>query len=37
MKAKVMTLDISFQPLRVLIDGHDSEGNLVLGMANSPP
>ena len=29
-KAKVMTLDISFQPMRVLIDGHDSEGNLVL-------
>ena len=25
-----MNLDISFQPLRVLIDGHDSEGNLVL-------
>jgi len=25
-----MALDISFQPLRVLIDGHDSEGNLVL-------
>jgi hypothetical protein len=24
-----MTLDISFQPLRVLIDGHDSHGNLV--------
>ena len=25
-----MILDISFQPLRVLIDGHDSEGYLVL-------
>jgi len=25
-----MPLDISFQPLRVLIDGHDGEGNLVL-------
>ena len=25
-----MTLDISFQPLPVLIDGHDSQGNLVL-------
>ena len=25
-----MTLDISFQPMRVLIDGHDSEGDLVL-------
>ena len=25
-----MALDISFQPLRVLIDGHDSQGNLVL-------
>jgi hypothetical protein len=25
-----MRLDISFQPMRVLIDGHDSEGNLVL-------
>jgi hypothetical protein len=25
-----MTLDISFQPMRVLIDGHDSEGHLVL-------
>lgn len=25
-----MPLDISFQPIRVLIDGHDSEGNLVL-------
>jgi hypothetical protein len=30
MKAKVMTLDISFMPLRVLIDGHDSQGNLIL-------
>jgi hypothetical protein len=25
-----MTLNISFQPMRVLIDGHDSEGYLVL-------
>ena len=25
-----MVLDISFQPMRVLIDGHDSEGRLVL-------
>ncbi|MPR08638.1 hypothetical protein [Microvirga tunisiensis] len=25
-----MTLDISFQPMRVLIDGHDTDGNLVL-------
>ncbi len=25
-----MPLDISFQPMRVLIDGHDSEGNLIL-------
>ena len=25
-----MPLDISFQPMRVLIDGHDSEGKLVL-------
>jgi hypothetical protein len=25
-----MPLDISFQPMRVLIDGHDSEGYLVL-------
>jgi hypothetical protein len=30
MKAKAMPLDISFQPMRVLIDGHDSEGNLIL-------
>ncbi|WP_160884954.1 hypothetical protein [Microvirga makkahensis] len=30
MKAKAMPLDISFQPMRVLIDGHDSEGTLVL-------
>ncbi len=29
-KAKAMPLDISSMPLRVLIDGHDSEGNLVL-------
>jgi hypothetical protein len=25
-----MPLDISFQPMRVLIDGHDSDGRLVL-------
>jgi hypothetical protein len=25
-----MTLDISFMPMRVLIDGHDSDGYLVL-------
>jgi len=25
-----MTLDISFMPMRVLIDGHDTDGNLVL-------
>src|SRR5215213_5594759 len=25
-----MVFDISFQSMRVLIDGHDSEGNLVL-------
>jgi hypothetical protein len=25
-----MPLDLSFQPMRVLIDGHDSEGRLVL-------
>jgi hypothetical protein len=25
-----MPLDISFQPMRVLIDGHDTDGNLVL-------
>jgi hypothetical protein len=25
-----MTLKISFQPMRVLIDGHDSEGRLIL-------
>ena len=25
-----MTFHISFQPMRVLIDGHDSEGRLVL-------
>jgi hypothetical protein len=30
MKAKAVPLDISFQPMRVLIDGHDSEGNLIL-------
>jgi hypothetical protein len=28
--AKAMALDISFQPICVLIDGHDSHGNLVL-------
>jgi hypothetical protein len=30
MKAKAMTLDISFMPMRVLIDGHDTDGKLVL-------
>jgi hypothetical protein len=25
-----LTLDISFQPMRVLIDGHDTDGRLVL-------
>ncbi|WP_457093080.1 hypothetical protein [Microvirga sp. P5_D2] len=25
-----MTLDITFIPMRVLIDGHDTDGNLVL-------
>jgi hypothetical protein len=30
LKAKATTLDISFQPMRVLIDGHDTEGHLVL-------
>gem|GEM_PF-950746 len=30
LKAKVMTFDISFQPMRVRIDGHDSEGMLIL-------
>jgi hypothetical protein len=25
-----MTLTISFQPMRVLIDGHDSDGRLIL-------
>ncbi|MBM1170615.1 hypothetical protein JQC81_06555 [Microvirga arabica] len=25
-----MPLDISFQPIRVLIDGHDTDGRLVL-------
>ncbi|WP_404287098.1 hypothetical protein ACD578_17825 [Microvirga sp. RSM25] len=25
-----MTLDISFQSMRVLIDGHDTDGKLVL-------
>ncbi len=25
-----MAFHISFQPMRVLIDGHDSEGNLIL-------
>jgi hypothetical protein len=25
-KAKAMTLDISFQSMRVLIDGHDTDG-----------
>jgi hypothetical protein len=30
LKAKAMPFDISLQPMRVLIDGHDSEGNLIL-------
>ena len=30
MEAKGMTLDISFQPIRVLIDGHDTDGRLIL-------
>ncbi len=25
-----MALDITFQPMRVLIDGHDAEGRLIL-------
>ena len=25
-----MTLDISFLPMRVLVDGHDGQGNLIL-------
>jgi hypothetical protein len=25
-----MSLDITFMPMRVLIDGHDSDGNLIL-------
>jgi hypothetical protein len=25
-----MTLDISFMPMRVLIDGHDTDGRLIL-------
>ena len=25
-----MALDISFQPMRVLIDGHDTDGRLIL-------
>ena len=29
-KAKAMALDVSFQPMRVLIDGYDSEGRLIL-------
>jgi hypothetical protein len=29
-RATAMPLDISFQPMRVLIDGHDSEGKLIL-------
>jgi hypothetical protein len=28
--ATAVPLDISFQPMRVLIDGHDSEGKLIL-------
>ena len=30
MEAKGMALDISFQPMRVLIDGHDADGGLIL-------
>jgi hypothetical protein len=30
-----MTLDVSFQPMRVLIDGHDTDGRLIL--ANNQP
>jgi hypothetical protein len=30
MRAAAMPLDITFQPMRVLIDGHDSEGKLIL-------
>lgn len=30
LKAKGMTLDNSFQPMRVLIDGHDKDGRLGL-------
>ena len=30
MEAKGMTLGISFQPIRVLIDGHDADGRLIL-------
>jgi hypothetical protein len=30
LRAKAMSFNISFQPMRVLIDGHDSEGNLIL-------
>jgi hypothetical protein len=30
MEAKGMALDISFQPIRVLIDGHDTDGRLIL-------
>jgi hypothetical protein len=29
-KAKTMLLDITFTPMRVLIDGHDTYGNLIL-------
>jgi hypothetical protein len=29
-EGEAMPLNISFQPLRVLIDGHDTYGNLVL-------
>jgi hypothetical protein len=30
MEAKGMALDISILPMRVLIDGHDAEGRLIL-------
>jgi hypothetical protein len=30
MGAKGMTLDITFLPMRVLIDGHDADGRLIL-------
>lgn len=30
MEAKAAALDISFQPMRVLIDDHDTDGRLIL-------